>query len=354
MIAPIRRALKRGFAQFAAWVLKTGPRPRAATPERILVLRIDERVGNVLLITPLLVALKEAFPRAKLEILVAANKAKIITGLADPIPFEKRDFFRRPWKLYALLRDLRRRAFDVVIDASHWHHFSLSSALLLGYVGAPVRIAHDRGDAARFATDPIPAPSDPEPEIATKLRLLAPLGVTARAAPMRTALGTDPAAVARIDAWIKASGWEGRALVGLAPGSRKIDHRADPAVYGALGVTAHELGAQPIVLWGPGEEALAADVATRGRAIVAPPTNLEELAALMRRCRAVVANDTGPMHLAVACEAPTLALFQGADPRRWGHAQAPNVVLDVAGRGVESVSAEARVALAAILKKPAG
>ena len=91
------------------------------------------------------------------------------------------------------------------------------------------------------------------------------------------------------------------------------------------------------MLWGPGEEVLAQQVADACDGTMAPPTSLAELAALFRRCAVVVTNDTGPMHLAVACSTPTVALFKGGEPTRWGHAYDDHAVIPVEGRPKEEV-----------------
>lgn len=354
------RTLKRRFKRWAGTVLgralggwfagvRRGP---PANVQKILVVRIDERVGNVLLTTPLIKALTERFPQAQIDVLVAASKARIIQGLARLVPYEKKDAFRRPSAYFKALWSLRRRRYDVVIDASHWHHFSLSSAVLLAWTAAPLRIAHERGNAALFATDTVPAPPS-EPEIKTKLRLLGPLGFDVRTASMETPLGTAPKAVEMVEAWKKQEGLLNLPVVSLAPGSRKHDHRASEAVFSALGKSALEAGAKVVVLWGPGEELLAQRVRAKvgNAAKIAPPTDLDQLAAFMRSSAAVIANDTGPMHLSVACGAPTIALFKGADPVRWGHPGAPNAVVVAEGRPEAEIVQEAQNALHSLLEK---
>lgn len=342
----LRHGIRRGFARVAAAILGWFSRPPALTqsPERILVLRIDERVGNVLLTTPLITALREAFPRAELDLLAAASKVSLVRGLVSTIPFEKRTFFRAPLRFFSQLRALRARRYDVVIDASHWHEFSLSSALLLGFTGAPARIAHDRGEARRFATHLALPPPSVEPEVRTKLRLLAPLGIEVTRGRLTTSLGATPEASAAIRRWLETAPLT-RPIVGLAPGARKLNHRLPPEVFAGIGRAAAQAGASLLVLWGPGEEALAEDLAARCGAVLAPPTDLAELAALMRACDVIVANDTGPMHLAVATGAPTIALFAQADHGRWGHAEPPNVVIAAHDRPPEAVIEEASEAL---------
>jgi ADP-heptose:LPS heptosyltransferase len=66
-----------------------------------------------------------------------------------------------------------------------------------------------------------------------------------------------------------------------------------------------------LVLWGPDEVHMARQIqdGSSARAILAPPTDLHELAALLRRAALMVANDTGPLHLAAALGTPSLGLF---------------------------------------------
>jgi heptosyltransferase-1 len=54
------------------------------------------------------------------------------------------------------------------------------------------------------------------------------------------------------------------------------------------------------------------------KAILAPPTDLHELASLLRRCRLMIANDTGPLHLAAALGTPCLGLYGPTSPARNG------------------------------------
>jgi ADP-heptose:LPS heptosyltransferase len=351
ILRAIRRTARRFAGRFFGWVfgsrLMLGPpSPRPAQISRVLVIRVDERVGNVLLTSPLFSALARAFPAARIDALIAASKRALVEPSVHVIAFERKSFFVRPWAFVRAMLALRRERYDVAIDASHWHEFSASSAMLLAWTRAPIRIAHDRGSASRYANALVPPPSGGS-EIAAKLALLAPLGVEAREK-MSTALGAGTEGSRKMARWRDEALAE-KALVGLAPGARKIDHRADPALFSALGLEAARLGAVPVVLWGPGEEPLAEEVAKACGGVLAPPTDLDELAALIRMCRAVVTNDTGPMHLSVACGAPTIAMFTQADHERWGHADPPHLVIPLRELGRDAALDRAKAHLAKLL-----
>jgi heptosyltransferase-1 len=77
---------------------------------------------------------------------------------------------------------------------------------------------------------------------------------------------------------------------------------------------ARRIGERALVVWGPGEEALAREIGAR----MAPATNLRELAWILRQADAVVGADTGPLHLADALGTRVIGLYGPTDPRRNG------------------------------------
>jgi ADP-heptose:LPS heptosyltransferase len=88
-------------------------------------------------------------------------------------------------------------------------------------------------------------------------------------------------------------------------------------------------GLRALVSWGPGDSGRAREVAERsgGAAAVCFPTSLLEFAALSRAAAAVVAADTGPLHLAVAAGAGVVGLYGPTDPARNGPYSAEAIVL---------------------------
>lgn len=300
------------FARLLGFLLR--PRGLPALPEpaqlrRVLVVRPDDRVGNALLTIPLVRALQGLLPQAQIDLLLARSRAPLAAGLPGlrVIPFDKRSLFTSPLRFLRALWSLR--GYDAAIDASHWHSFSLTSSLLARWASTGWVATTDRGPARSLATAAIAPPVKEEPDVVSKLELVRGLGLAppALCPPLETALGRSPP--------------QGRYAV-INPGARKADHRWPARAFGQL---AHELdrihGIPCIVTWGPGERALAEEVreASNGTAKVANPTDLEGLASLFRGAALVATNDTGPLHLAVACGAPVLALQLSSDAARFGH-----------------------------------
>jgi lipopolysaccharide heptosyltransferase III len=317
-----------------------GDRPRLHELRRVLVVRPDDRVGNALLTVPLALALRDALPAARIDLLLARRRASVAEGLegVHVVPFEKTDAFRHPLRFLRFLGRLRAARYDAVIDAAHWHAFSTTSALLSRLAARRWLIGAERGPSFLYShAEPPPPPGTSEAQ--AKLLLLRGLALPPPAQPvLRTALGVDRAS------------WAADATRGLGrfaavnPGARKDDHRWPPDRFAALIRALRDRGVRSLVTWGPGEEPLAHSVAqgSAGAAQIAPPTDLEQLAALFRRASIVITNDTGPMHLAVACGAPVLALLHAPEGARWVH-PGPRFVALVGPDVPEAVAAAGRL-----------
>jgi heptosyltransferase III len=325
----MNRIRELGRAILLALIRLLFPRAPSSSPaidsgqiRKLLVVRTDTRVGNVLLTTPLVRALRKGLPRARVDWLVAAGKESLVEGLADRLlPFRKEDFFRHPLRFASFVLGLRRERYDVVIEAGHWHAFSFTSLWLTRFTAAPIRIGHARGLADRFLTHLVERDPAHLREVAAKLELLGPLGMGSDGEQMDTTVDRDPRVQQAAAAIVPP---EGPQLVVLNPGARKPSHRWPAQNYGELARRLQEShGVRTLVLWGPGEEELARQVeqASGGAATLAPPTNLALLAAVFRRSALVVTNDTGPMHLAVATGAPVVAVLMAEDGGRWSHAR---------------------------------
>jgi heptosyltransferase-3 len=300
-------------------------------PRSVLVVRTDDRVGNALLTIPLVRALQKALPQAQVDLLLASRRAQVAEGLPglQVLRFDKRDSFTHPLRFLRFLYDLRAR-YEVVVDAAHWHAFSLTSALLSRWAASRALVGHSRGGCDFIYQAAIPQPPEGMRELESKLQLGRALGLTLWLPPEETALGRGPPLV------------QGR-YAAINPGARKSDHRWPPERFAALARNLQDrCGLRSVIFWGPGEEELAREVAEKGHAELAPPTDLEQLASAFRHAAIVVTNDTGPMHLAAACGAPVLALFLDEAGLRWAH-EGPRFVSLVVPDDGEAIAAAARL-----------
>ena len=323
------------------------PRPRAgaADPEsvrRVLVVRHDARLGNLLLLTPSLRLIKAAFPKARVDVLLAdkygdalkhnPNVDEILTASALP--------------------GLPLRGYDLAFDFSPQHAFSLSSAVWTALSGAKRRVGFDRGDAARFLDDLVPVPTDRAHETANLARLVrraAPAAPLTPDAELRTEWRFGPG---EREAGEKA--WRGWGLdgesVALFLGAR-AEKRLPPEWFLELANHLRASGRKVALTVGPAERELLKGLPIPDGVVVAPELPLREFAAAIANARAVLTADTGPMHLCVALGVPTVELFSHTETWRFGYAHVPgHRVLDTQGR--HPTVHEAWTAVSDVLAEP--
>ena len=138
-----------------------GPIDPAAV-HRVLAVRHDSRLGNLLLLTPSLRLIKTAFPAARVEVLISRRYGDALAH--NPCVGEILTAKTLP--------GLRLRGYDLAFDFSPQHAFSLSSAVWTALSGAKRRVGFDRGDAAKFLDDLVAVSAEREHETAGLARLV--------------------------------------------------------------------------------------------------------------------------------------------------------------------------------------
>jgi len=291
---------------------------------KILIMRLDERLGNLLLTTPLLSALRAHLPRAVIHMMVARRKQDIVNtnpAIDCVIPFEKRWLWTRPWHHLALVYRLRHEHYDWAIDASHAHAYSRTHAAFMRLCGAIRLVGHDKGHCGRFYHQVIPVDLN-RSEIELKLSLLEPLGIPGTRYPM--AFYIDESRVRdEIHAFCEQVVVLPPPRIGWNVGARKSSHRLSPDFFDRVATSKVSF----IPLWGPGEEEVLASYTRSAFALVPPSTSVHELAYLLSHLDGVITGDTGLLHLSVALGVPTAQLITFTEAHRWGHDGSRHLVI---------------------------
>jgi heptosyltransferase-3 len=303
-----------------------GPRP-----ERVLVVRQDERLGNVLLITPLLEALRKILPRSHMAVLVSNRFADLLRGNPDVdqvIVFDKRQLLHNPLRFITFLRDLRRQAFELAIDSGPADGLSLNNALMTFFSGAPVRLGYLRGESHLFLNLQAPRPLKQRSEIDNHLGLLRFFFGQAPAGGVKISL-TPEERQAAAQHLCSLGFREGDLIVGMHVGGRggkawPIDRFAHLARR-----LIREHHAKVILYWGPNERDVIQEFSNEPLQglYVSPLLQIRELASQLERCTAFVSADTGPMHLALAVGTPTVTIFRVPNFERYGQQGPQNKVV---------------------------
>jgi heptosyltransferase II len=279
--------------------------------EKILVVQTSF-LGDLVLTTPLLAAVRRRFPSAHLSVLCTPQARALVEGNPDVQEIlidDKKGRDKGAWGLWRRAAELRAGRFAVAFSP----HKSLRSALLLFLAGIPKRIGF-RQSAGWFLYHHR-AERDPSRHDAERmLALLGPFGGVREDDPRRLLIAADPEAERRIDQHFRDIGVGRSGLTfGVSPGSVWATKRWHAEGYADLIVRLKRKYSCDIVLFG-GPEDLA--VVQRIRRLsdnlavsLAGKIDLRELVCAISRCDLFITNDSAPMHIAVARGVPVVAVF---------------------------------------------
>ncbi len=294
-------------------------------PRNILVIDFGQ-LGDVVLSLPALLAIRKRFPAARITVAVGKPGAEIVdlSGYADETIVVDRVALRDGFKplsivrVFGLVKDVRKRRFDFVIDLH-----SLSETNLLGFLsGAPARLyARRPGRSLDYLANfrprpPIEIDHRQRHLIDRYLDVLVPLEIkTAERFPKLKTRPQDDAAIEKILRKAKADA--GAPLVGLFPGAGHSSRRWPLAQFAALAdhlIRNDEV--KVLVFVGPEEQQFVKDMQRQfpQSALFLDQLTLPQLAAAAIRLAAFVSNDTGPMHVASAVGAPVVLLLDKRAP----------------------------------------
>jgi ADP-heptose:LPS heptosyltransferase len=327
---------RRMLVRLVSMLLGRRPRPVLLPAQpRILVLRFDARLGNVVLLTPVLQTLRAQCPDSHIDVLGNKRSARLlashpaVNGFAA---YDKAAFWRAEGPLGTWWR-LRRSGYDLCLDLSNPTDPSVTHALVARLCGAKATIGSDGSGFGRLFTAPVDVSQAGPHEIDLRLALLAPLGKNTWV--RQPTLGALPVpSDAPVVSFVQQTLTQPYAVLNL--GARLAQKRLKAADYAVIAYALMAAGLRPVLTYGPDEAGLAQQViGLMPDAIMAPPTDVAELALVMRGALCVISCDTGPMHLAVALGRPTCGLFVNTSLARFGYSQTPHACVQVAGRPPE-------------------
>jgi heptosyltransferase-2 len=267
-------------------------------------------LGDVVLTTPLVTALRDCLAPRRLAVLVRPEAVPLMTGHPDVdqvLVDDKRGRDRGPLGLVRTARRVACEHFDVVVSP----HRSLRTALVLAAARIPRRIGFHSSRGALLYHERVPRDRQRH-DVERNLALTAPFGGSA--APPRLHVPVVPDAVTRAAALLPPGTGP---LVGVAPGSVWRTKRWTAEGFAAVVAGLAADGARCVVLGAPAEVSLAEEVAARsgGRAtVLAGQTDVATLVAVIDRLDCLVANDSAPMHVACARRVPVVAVFCATTP----------------------------------------
>ncbi|MBI4551202.1 MAG: glycosyltransferase family 9 protein [Candidatus Latescibacteria bacterium] len=310
---------------------------------RLLVVRPD-RVGDVVLSTPVLRALRRQWPEAYLAMLVRPYSRDVLVAnpWLDEILTDEADGSDRG--VVGFMRQvgrLRTRRFDVALMLLP----TMRIAWMLFLAGIPHRVGVGRTmyqaltltrSVSRRRYIPLRHEAD------YCLDLARAIGVETE--DVRPAVFLTEAEREAARSLLRAEGATDRPLIGLHPGNGRNAPNWPPETYGTLAdrMAGRWWGATLLVTGSAAEQGLIDRMRTGTTArlvSLAGRLDLRQLMAVIAELDLLVSSSTGPMHLAAALGVPTVSLFcplPARSPGRWGPLSARSIVLLPPGHGCET------------------
>lgn len=289
--------------------------PALKSPQNILFIRVD-RVGDMVLSTPVFAAAKRAFPEAHLVVLASPVNAPILKNNPHVDEVILYDCSASLGGNLHLLGSLRKRHFDLTFDLhddddlkTAWISWMMGSAHRIGYAGHGREI---------FLHRSLPRGDGKAHFVSRALELLNDVGID----PVHTlpTIYLDDQERSWAKQWIADHGLREAKLIGIHPGAYYPTQRWPTAYYAELVRLIRErVGAEAILFGGPGDRSVIDEILSRVpfSVITAIDSSIRRFFAILPHCRVLICNNSGPLHCAVALGVPTISFMGPTVKKRW-------------------------------------
>ncbi len=293
---------------------------------RILVARLD-RIGDLVLSLPAIEAIRDRFPNARISVMTRSYTQGVVEGhpLVDeviPYFYEKKGRHSGILGNIRFIREIRKRRFDIAFIL----HPSHRSYLVPFFAGIPYRIGF-RSHAWFTLTKAVPDRryEGARHEADYTLDVVRAFNIEPKSE-KKTAVSFFKEHEEKVSAVLRAASWSGTdEMIAIHPGASCPSKRWPLESFGSLARrVAEDLPYKVAIVGGAEDRKRGEDLRRIAGDSVADFTgrfDLKELAAFLSRCRALVSNDSGPVHIASSVGTPTIALFgrnkAGLSMARW-------------------------------------
>jgi heptosyltransferase-3 len=294
-----------------------------ATDKRILVIKLKQP-GDVLVSTPVIAALKEAWPECRLTYLVPKGTEDMVSGhpgLEGLLVVDRRGAtWRQVWRF---IRGLRRQRFDLVLELSGGDRGAIYTVLTgarerLGFAHPRQPFWQRRGCFSRL----LPRPPVSMHMVDQNLAAVRALGIE----PMQPRLQFfwDEQVEQRVRHLLSSLGLAKKPFAVMHPGAGWRFKCWTPEGYARVIEALEQEWGLPVLLTGTraaAEQELLAEIHRQCQAApidLAGRLSLKELGALIAKARLFFGMDSAPMHLAAAVNTPAVALFGPSGVFNWG------------------------------------
>lgn len=283
-----------------------------------ILVRSTNWIGDAVMTTPALRAIRESFPGAQVTVLANPLVAPLFTvheAVDDVIIYDRKGVHAGFRGKLRLAKELSARRYDLAILLQN----AVDAALIAWLARIPRRMGYRTDGRGLLLTHGVPVDEQARQlhHVKYYLDMLRRFEITTRDRSLN--LFTTPDEDAAMADLLAGHGiGRGDVLVGINPGATYgAAKRWYPERFAAVAdELARRWGARVVVTGGPGEAAIASDIAaamTFPCLVMAGKTSVRELMVLIKRCDFFITNDSGPMHIAAAFGIPLVAVFGSTD-----------------------------------------
>jgi len=283
---------------------------------KVLVVRLRS-IGDTVLATPSLFALKRFLPKVRVDILVEDWVAPVLANhphVDNVITLERGGFVARA----RVARELRAANYDVVYNL----HGGTTATFLTRATGARHRVGFKSYQYGQLHNHQAPSPlqlwqQQKTHSVEQQLALLGWTGVPVTDRP-RTSLGISPAAAEKVDRLLNAVGLSDQNVAVIHPAAAFATKQWAVDNFARVVEFLTERGFTSVAIAAPNEQPLLDQLRsqTSGK-LVTLALSLPEVTALAARSQLFVGNDSGIAHIAAAVGTPSVVVFGSSNIAHW-------------------------------------
>lgn len=283
---------------------------------RVLVIALN-RIGDAVVSIPTFRAIKESIPHSQLTVFVASYVKEILERIPDIDSIITHDKGLSFLKKVKMMRELSGQRFDLAVDLTC--DYTLASAFLTCLSGAKYKVGYNIHRRAFLLNKPVKYERKPVHVIDEILNIVRSLGVGTQDKSLR--ISASPESIQTIWSFLlKANVREKDLLIGIHPGGYYPTQLWPEERFAAVAdEVMDKYGAKVVLIGGSKEEAVLQRIKNimRNKPLIFLNPPLRDLLALIQSCHLLVCNNSGPLHMAVALDTPTVSTMGPTIPERW-------------------------------------
>lgn len=285
---------------------------RLSDIKKVLIFRLDERIGNGLLLLPLINGIQNSSPDIEIDVLVHHPVANLFrkyhSGQFMNIwPYHQKKLLYKPWNMLRLIKKLRRQQFDLVINCTNPDDFSTSQALFGKILKGKLTAGFYTEKEGNFVND-IQVKSTTQKHYSdAMLDLWRHFDRDAKYFPAGLVLAKSkmPQQTGKILFWLGATHGKELSFEILNIVMNEIESVLGIKVDFALGpADRHILNNYPEKI---------------SKRVIFWSSPLDETVLFFHKYKIFISTDTGPMHLAAAFNLPTISIFTKVNIEQYGY-----------------------------------